>query len=296
MKIFMLLVSMFFISPFLNAKINVVTASMDLKSIAEFVGGDKVNVESIVHGAQDLHFVEPRPSMVMKIKKADIIVKIGLDLDMWMDSLIAASKNKKVSYGEIGYVDASNGIEKLEVPKTKVDSSMGDIHIYGNPHYWLDPLNGKIIAKNILEGLIRISPQDADYFKNNYEEFCKKIDEKMKIWHKKIKDLEGSSIITYHRSWIYFAKRFNLRIPIEIEPKPGIPPSPNHILKVINTIRKENVKIILVDNFYPLKAPKKISIETGAKIVVVPSSVGGDKNVRDYFELFDYIISRLTED
>ena len=296
MKKFFLFVGLFFASSFLNAKINIVTASMDLKSISEFVGGDKVSVESISEGAQDLHFVEPRPSMVMKIKRADMVVKIGLDLDMWMDSLIAASRNKKVMHGEIGFVDCSNGLERLEIPQGKIDGSMGDIHLYGNPHYWLDPLNGKVIAKNIMEGLIRISPENSDYFKKNYEEFCKKIDEKMKIWQSKMGKLSGDKIITYHRSWSYFVKRFNITVPIEIEPKPGIPPNPNHILKIIDLIKKENIKIILVDNFYPLKSVKKIASDTGVKVVVVPSNVGGEKDVKDYFELFDYIISKLTKE
>jgi ABC-type Zn uptake system ZnuABC Zn-binding protein ZnuA len=296
MKKFFLFIALVFASSFLNAKINIVTASMDLKSIAEFVGGDKVSVESISDGAQDLHFVEPRPSMVMKIKRADMVVKIGLDLDMWMDSLIAASRNKKVMHGEIGFVDCSNGLERLEIPQGKIDGSMGDIHLYGNPHYWLDPLNGKVIAKNIIEGLIRISPENSDYFKKNYEEFCKKIDEKMKIWQSKMGKLSGDKIITYHRSWSYFVKRFNITVPIEIEPKPGIPPNPNHILKIIDLIKKENIKIILVDNFYPLKSVKKIASDTGVKVVVVPSNVGGEKDVKDYFELFDYIISKLTKE
>jgi zinc/manganese transport system substrate-binding protein len=296
MKKFFLFVALFFASSFLNAKINIVAASMDLKSIAEFVGGDKVSVESISEGAQDLHFVEPRPSMVMKIKKADMVLKIGLDLDMWMDSLISASRNKKVMYGEVGFVDCSKGIERLEVPQGKIDGSMGDIHLYGNPHYWLDPLNGKIIAKNILDGLVRISPENKDYFKKNYDDFCKKIDEKMKIWQTQMEKLSGKSIITYHRSWSYFAKRFNIKVPIEIEPKPGIPPNPNHILKIIDTIKRENIKIILVDNFYPLKAVNKIAADTGVRVVVVPSNVGGEKEVSNYFELFDYIISKLTKE
>lgn len=292
-KIFLSLSILFF--PILAmAKINVITASQDLKSIAEYIGGNEVNVEALAPGNFDLHMIEPRPSMVFKLKNADMVIKIGLDLDMWMDSLINAAKNEKLFYGKIGYVDASVGIELLQKPQGKIDGSMGDIHVFGNPHYWLNPENGKIIANNIKLGLIRIFPEKKDYFEKNYKEFCEKLDEKMKQWKQKMSKISGQQIITYHNSWVYFAKAFNLKIPANIEPKPGIPPNANHISYLLDLIKKENIKLILVDNFSPLKAAEEISKKTGAKVVVVPSSVNGEKDAKDYFSLFDVIINKIT--
>lgn len=292
-----LLAVLFFLSSItLNAKIKVVASSQDLKNIAEYIGGEEVSVESIADGNYDLHTIEPRPSMVIKIKNADAIIRIGLDLDMWMDSLIAASKNEKVMFSKPGYIDASKGIAVLEKPQGKVDGSMGDIHIFGNPHYWLDPENGKIIAKNIKEGLSRILPQKEKIFEENYINFCKQIDEKMKMWKEELSSLKWNrKMITYHNSWIYFARRFTIEIPMEIEPKPGIPPNPSHISRLIELIKKEDIKVIMIDNFYPLSTGKKLAKETGAKIVIVPSSVNGEKGVDDYFKLFDYIIVHIKK-
>lgn len=277
----------------LAAKINVVTSSWDLKSIVDFVGGDEVSVEALAPKNFDIHYIEPRPGMVIKLKKADMVVKIGLDLDMWMDALINAAKNDKLFYGKIGYVDASVGIKILDKPTGKVDASMGDIHIFGNPHYWLNPENGKIIAKNIKEGLIRIMPQRKDYFEKRYTDFCSKIDEKMTEWKSLLNKIKGENIITYHNSWVYFAQAFNFDIVANIEPKPGIPPNANHISYLVNIIKNKGVRIILVDSFYPLKAVSEISAKTGAKVVIVPSSVYGDEMTVDYFSLFDTIINKI---
>ncbi|MEF3280955.1 MAG: metal ABC transporter substrate-binding protein [Elusimicrobiota bacterium] len=288
------LILFLFYSPLL-AKIKIVTSSWDLKSIAEFVGKDEVDVESLTSGNFDLHMIEPRPSMVFKLKKADMVVKIGLDFDMWLDSLINAARNKKLFYGREGYVDASVGIEILQKPQHRIDGSMGDIHIFGNPHYWLDPENGKIIAKNIKNALLAIKPERKEYFEKNYIEFCNKLDFKINEWKEKMKVLKNRKIITYHNSWVYFAKAFNLDLVANIEPKPGMPPNANHILYLIELIKKENVNIILVDNFYPLKAATEIAKKTSAKVIVLPSSVGGEKETADYISLFDTIIERILQ-
>ncbi len=292
MKKILLILFAFYCSP-LMAKINIITTSQDLKSIVEAVGKEEVNVEALAPSNFDLHIIEPRPSMVFKLKKAHMIVKIGLDLDMWVDSLINAAKNEKLFYGRDGYVDASIGIELMQKPQGKLDASMGDIHLFGNPHYWLDPSNGKIIARNIKDGLIRIKPEKKEYFEKNYIEFCNKLDLKITEWKEKMKRFKDKKIITYHNSWVYFAKAFNLEVIANIEPKPGIPPNANHIAYLFELIRKENINIIIVDNFYPLKAPQHLSKKTGAKVIVVPSSVGGDAKAVDYISLFDTIIEKI---
>jgi len=284
-----------FLNLLYSKQLYVVTTTEDLKSITEFIGKQKVKVESLSYGWQDPHMVEALPSMVVKLAKADMLVKIGLDLDMWVDGLIHASRNKNIVYGAIGYVDTSVGIVRLEVPVGKVDASKGDIHIYGNPHYWLDPENGKIIAKNILEGLCRLSPEDKDYFEKNYEEFVEQLTKKIDYWKQKLKKYEGKNFVSYHKTFSYFAKRFNLNIIATVEPKPGIPPSAAYLKKLVEIINKENVVCILHENFYPLKTSQSIAKQTNKKVIVLPTSVGGVKEVKDYFSLFDYIITKICE-
>ncbi|MEW6608670.1 MAG: metal ABC transporter substrate-binding protein [bacterium] len=276
-------------------KINVVTTTTDLADLVKVVGGDRVEVVSLSRGSQDPHFVEPKPSMVIQLKKADMLVKMGMDLDMWVDGLIAAARNKKIIYGEKGYVDASVNIERLEVPKEKIDGSMGDIHIYGNPHYQTDPASAKPMTKNILEGLCRISNKDCNYFKHNRQEYLKKLDEKIGTWTTMLAKFKGSNIVTYHNSWPYFAKRFGLNVIEHIEPKPGIPPSAAHLSSLIKVMKEKKVKVILVEPYFPLKGCQMVARETGAKILIFPPSVGGVKEVQDFLELFDYNINQLAK-
>ncbi len=276
-------------------KINVVTTTTDLADLVKVVGGERVKVISLSKGNQDPHFVEPKPSMVLELKKADMLVKIGMDLDMWVDGLIAAARNSKIIYGAKGYVDASVGIERLEVPKEKIDGSMGDIHIYGNPHYQTDPASARPMTKNILDGLCRISPQNCQYFKDNRQKYLKKLDEKIDTWTTMMTEFKGSNIVTYHNSWPYFARRFGLNVVEHIEPKPGIPPSPAHLSKLIKVMREKEVKVILIEPYFPLKGCKMVAEKTGAKILIFPPSVGGVKEAGTFLELFDYNINQLVK-
>ena len=276
-------------------KIKIVTTTSDLASLAKEVGKDRVEVDSLSQGTRDPHFIEVRPSMVMKLKDADLVILVGMELDIWVQSLIDASRNSQIRYGESGYLDASVGIEKLEVPFGKIDASMGDVHPYGNPHYWLDPENAKIIASNIARRLSILAPAEKECFQTNLNEFNKKIEEKISFWRKKLFPLKGKEIITYHRSWPYFARRFGITIACEIEPKPGIPPSPAHLADVINKVKDEGIQVILMEVFYDEKPAKFISAETGAKVVMVPNSVGGVKEASDYFSLMDIIVERLAK-
>jgi len=278
-----------------RGKVNVVTTTEDLADLVKVVGGDKINVISLSKGSQDPHYVEPRPSMVIQLKKADMVVRIGMDLDIWADSLIAASRNSKIIYGAVGYVDASVGIEKLEIPTGKIDGSMGDIHIYGNPHYWLDPENAKPITKNILECLVKLSPDDSSYFVKNRDEYLQKLEAKIKKWQEKLKPYRGTKIVTYHNSWPYFANRFGLEIVGFVEPKPGIPPNPSHIVSLIKKMKKEKAKIIIVEPYFSQKAPKTIADETGATIVILLPSVEEKKGIKTFIDLFEYNINLLID-
>ncbi|MFA5137700.1 MAG: metal ABC transporter substrate-binding protein [Elusimicrobiota bacterium] len=277
------------------SKLRVVTTTTDLKWLTEQVGGERVAVESLSSGDQDLHFVEPRPSMALKLKQADVIIKIGLDQDMWADSLIAAARNAKIVYGATGYVDTSVGIERLQIPTSKVDAAMGDIHVFGNPHYWLDPANSAVISKNILDGLTRNSPKDAEVFAENQKRFLAALDAKLKEWDKKAAPLKGLKLVTYHNSWVYFAKRFNMELFGNIEPKPGLPPSPAHLGRLISAMKEGEARVIMAESFYPLKGPKMVAEKTGAKLIVVASSVGGLPEVKTYFDVFEQVLSRLLE-
>ncbi|HBA59252.1 MAG TPA: zinc ABC transporter substrate-binding protein [Elusimicrobia bacterium] len=278
-----------------RAEIKVVTASSDLRYICERVGGAEVKVESLSSGDQDLHMVEPRPSMVFKLKKADMVVRVGLDLDMWMDSLINAAKNGRLFYGQPGYVDASAGVPLLEKPEGKVDASMGDIHIYGNPHYWLDPANSKIMAGNILAGLKRAAPEKAAVFDANYGAFVRELDVKLAGWEARMAKYKGLKVITYHSSWPYFARRFGLDVAGHVEPKPGIPPSASHLDGLMKKMKAENIKVILTESYYPRKGPDFLAGKTGAAVVTAAVSAGGAKDVKTYFDVFDRVIEGLEK-
>jgi len=275
--------------------LRVVTTTTDLADMVKAVGGDKVAVKSLSKGTQDPHLVEPRPSMVMQVKRADMLVRIGMDQDLWAQSLIDAARNSKVMYGGEGYLDVSARIEKLQVPAGRVDMRMGDIHIYGNPHYWLDPANADLILEDITNILCRLFPSEEEYFWQNYRKYTEQIDSAIVEWQRVMQPFTGTKIVTYHNSWIYFATRFNLEIVGYIEPKPGIPPSPSHIASLVETMKNEQVKVIMIEPYYNLRVAETVAARTGVRVLILPSSIGGVKEVNTYLELFDYLISKLSE-
>ncbi len=290
----LVLAGLFFASPGFAA-ISVVAATPDLADIAKQVGGDRVSVYSVAKPNQDLHMIEPRPSDVSRIARADLVVRIGLDLDLWLDALLNAAGNGRVNRGGRGYVDASVGIQRLEVPREQITGASGDIHVYGNPHYWLDPLNGEIISANILEGLKRVSPADANYFERNRNAFLAGLRSAMRGWQEKLSPYQGRKIVIYHDAWPYFVRRFNLKVLGCIEPKPGIPPTASHVASLIEQIKAEKQPVVIADaGFYPDKAAKTIAARTGAEFVVIPSSVGGAKGADNFISLFDHIVDGLV--
>ena len=283
-----------FIPTVFAGKLNVVTANQDLADFVMNIGKDKVNVIALSGGERDPHFVEPMPSMVIKVRNADMVVKIGMDLDMWLQSLIDASRNKKVMYGNPGYVDASAGIVRLEVPQGKVDASMGHIHVFGNPHYLIGPQNVPAVIKNITGGLIRVSPENSDYFKKNSEEYLAKFNTGYEDWKSKMEKFKGVKIVTYHKSWEYFTDCFGLVLEGNLEPKPGIPPSPAHLNSLIAAMKEENVRLIIQETFYSKKTGKMVAGETGAKFIVLPISTGA-MGTKDYISFIDYIVNEISK-
>jgi zinc/manganese transport system substrate-binding protein len=278
-----------------GSKINVVTTLPDLKSITEFIGGDKVDVFAIATGYQNPHFVDPKPSYILKLTKADMFVTVGLDLEVgWVPPLLNSARNLKIQKGSDGYVDASANVPLLQVPSS-VNRAEGDIHIYGNPHYWIDPARGKQIAQVIFQGLIKVSPENQNYFQANLKSFSDNIDTKTKEWISKMMPYKGSKIIAYHNEWCYFEERFGLQIVDFLEPKPGIPPTPGQLAKVIGEIKRDNIKVIISSPYFTTESADLVARQTGAKVVVLATSVGADKSIKNYFDLFDYDINKLVD-
>jgi zinc/manganese transport system substrate-binding protein len=277
-------------------KLNVVTSTTDLAALTEEVGGDKVNVESIAKGYQDPHFVEAKPSFLLKLRQADLLIAVGLQLEIgWLPPLITQSGNPRIQVAATGYLDASQFAEILEIPQGTVTRAEGDVHPLGNPHYWLDPDNGRRIARGIANKLADMDTVDGAFFQQRFQDFEKRLLAAEQKWDAEMKPYRGRKIVTYHRSLPNFAKHFGLDVVGYVEPRPGIPPTPSHTLELIQLMKRENCKIILVEPYFDLKTPQSIARETGAQVVVYLPSVGGVKEVTTYFQLFDYDIALLTK-
>jgi ABC-type Zn uptake system ZnuABC Zn-binding protein ZnuA len=277
-------------------KLRVITTLTDLASLTQEVGGDKVDVEPLARGYQDPHFVEPKPSFLLKLRNADLLVSVGLDLEIgWLPPLITQSGNGKIQPGGNGYLDASQFAEILEIPQGKLTRAEGDVHPLGNPHYWLDPDNGRRIAKGIAAKLGEMDPEDSAYFQQRYQDFAKRLADADRKWQAEMAPYRGRMVVTYHRSWPNFAKHFGLDVEGYIEPRPGIPPTPSHTIELVNLMKRDNIKIQLIEPYFDLKTPNSIASMTGSKVVVMLPSVGGKPEVTDYFKLFDYDIGVLTQ-
>jgi len=275
--------------------LNVIGTTEDLASLAHEVGGDKIKVESMARGYQDPHFVEAKPSFVLKLNKADLLIAVGRELEIgWLPPLINQARNAKLQPGGAGYLDASQSAHILEIPTGQITRAMGDVHPAGNPHYWLEPGNGRLIAQAIPKTLSELDPAHAAYFASRYADFDGRLAAAEKRWDAAMAPYKGAKIVTYHRSWPNFAERFGLNVIGYVEPKPGIPPSPSHTLDLIQEMKRQGVKIILVEPYFDLKTPNSVARETGAQVVVLAPSVGAEKEIVDYFKLFDYDVDKLV--
>src|SRR5947207_5215292 len=277
-------------------KLRVVTTLTDLASLTQEVGGDRIDVEALAKGYQDPHFVEPKPSLMLKLRNADLLISVGLDLEIgWLPPLITPSGNGRIQPGAPGYLDASQFAEILEIPQGKVDRSVGDVHPLCNPHYWLDPDNGRRIAKGIATKLAEMDPGDTAYFQQRDQDFEKRLAEAEKKWGVDMAPYRGRKIVTYHRSWPNFAKHFGLDVVGYIEPRPGIPPTPSHTIELVNLMKRETIKIELIEPYFDVKTPDSIASMTGGKVVVMMPSVGGKTEIPDDFKQLDYEIEILTQ-
>jgi len=277
-------------------KLNVITATTDLAVLTQEVGGDRVNVESMARGYQDPHFVEAKPSFLLKLRQADLLIVVGLQLEIgWLPPLITQSGNARIQPGANGYLDASQFAEILDIPTGQVTRAMGDVHPLGNPHYWLDPDNGRRIAKGIAGKLGEADQANAAYFQERFQDFDKRLTAAEQKWDATMKPYRGRKVVTYHNSFPNFAKHFGLNVIGYVEPRPGIPPTPSHTIELIGLMKKENCKVILVEPYFDLKTPNSVAAQTGGKVVQYLPSVGGEKEVTDYFKLFDYDIDLLSK-
>lgn len=322
-------ITILFSFSFIIAQLNIVTTTTDLAAIAKEVGGIKVKVSSIHTGKQDPHYLTAKPSYIIRVRNADLFIRIGMELEVgWEPLLLKGARNNAIQPGKASFMDVASIIKPLEIPTGPINRSMGDVHPFGNPHYWLDPYNGRIIAKSMAERFGQLDPKNSNFYNANAKHFIRKIDVAMfgenlvnqvaaeKLWVlqqqknleailKKVKTplggwalkmakFKNKKIITYHRSWSYFLNRFHLKTLIELEPKPGISPSSSHLLKVIRLGIAEKPCAILMEPYYNPKVATLVSKKIGVKVLIAPNSVNGNEQVSDYIELFNYLVVQFT--
>src|SRR5690349_14161248 len=252
-------------------KLNVVTSTTDMAALAQEVGGDHINVESIAKGYQDPHFVEAKPSYLLKLRQADLLVVVGLQLEIgWLPPLITQSGNSRIQVGGPGYLDASQFAEILEKPTGEVTRAQGDVHPYGNPHYWLDPENGRRVAKLFRDRFSQLAPADAPTFARNYTAWEARLNTAERGWAGQIAQIRGKPVVAWHTSWRYFAEYNGMNIVGFMEPKPGVPPSPSHLAGLIATMKQTGAKVIVMEPYYDRKTADLVASRIGGRVLVLP--------------------------
>jgi len=276
-------------------RLRVITTIPDLKSLTEAVGGDLVDVDTLARGNQNAHEAEVRPTMMLKLRRADALIENGLGLDAWADVAVQGANNPAINRGARGRIDASRGLSVLDVPGTRVDRSMGDVHPQGNPHYSMDPGLAPIITQNILEGLAALAPENQGAFARNRAEFLQRVADAMTRWTATMEPFRGAKVIVYHPQWIYFLTRFGLIQAGALEDRPGIPASPGHLVRIIQQMKDEHIKVIVVEPWNDQKLAARVAEEAGGKAVVLASMVGGVKGVDSYLAAIDYNVKTMAE-
>jgi ABC-type Zn uptake system ZnuABC Zn-binding protein ZnuA len=280
-----------------QAQLKVVTSTTDLYDIARQVGGNKITATHIGEGYQDPHFIEAKPSFVLQLRNADVWAFVGLDLEIgWMPLLLDGARNPKIRPGGSGYVDASKAIRVLDTPQGNVDRSMGDVHPLGNPHYWLDPENGRRIARMFKAKFTELDAKNAAAYDANERAFEAKLNAAEKGWANDLATIRGKPVVAWHTSWRYFAEYNGMNIVAFMEPKPGVPPSPAHLYTVIQTVKRTGAKAIVMEPFYDRKVADLVAKQTGIKVLLLPPSVGGIRGapVTDYVSLMKYDVAQLA--
>lgn len=283
-------------SPFAAmAQLRVVTSTTDLYDIAKAVGGEKIVAAHIGEGYQDPHFIEAKPSFVLQIQKADVWAFVGLDLEIgWMSLLLDGARNNRIRPGGSGYLDASRAVPVIDVPRGNIDRSQGDVHPLGNPHYWLDPENGRRIARLFLAKFTELDPANTAAYTGNERAFEDRLGAVEKSWQGDLAAIRGKPVVVWHTSWRYFAEYTGMNIVAYMEPKPGVPPSPSHLVSVVRAIKQSGAKVIAMEPFYDNKVADFVARETGATVLVLAPSVGGLPGITDYLQLMKTDIAQLA--
>ena len=277
-----------------QAKLNVVATLPDFGSLAREIGGDKVNVTVMAKPTEDPHFVDARPSFVVQLRTADVLIEGGAELEIgWLPPLLQNARNPKIETGKPGRVIASQGIRLMNVP-ANVTRAAGDVHALGNPHFMTDPIIAKAVAQHIAQSFSAVDAANAAAYDANYKKFEATINTKLQEWGTAMLPFKGQNVVAYHDSWVYFAHRFGLNIDIFLEPKPGIPPSPSHLVEVIAQMRAQKIKAIIVEPFHDRKIAEKVASATGAKVVEFSQFPGGLPGTDTYVKLIDTLVSRLA--
>ena len=278
-----------------QAKLNVVCTTPDIASIVEAVGGTQVKITTLARPTEDPHFVDAKPSFIVKLNRADVLVDGGAELEIgWLPPLLQGARNEKIQSGQPGRILANQGITMLEVPTT-LDRSLGDIHAAGNPHFLVDPDNAKIVAHHIAEAFCALDAADCATYQANLKNFLAAVDAKMVEWEKQLAPFKGQHVVAYHNSWVYFAKRFGLNVDLFLEPKPGIPPSPAHLAFVIGKMKEEKARVIIVDPYLNRRTAETVARDTNATVVDVAQFPGAIKGTEGgYIALMDYLVNSLS--
>lgn len=276
--------------------LRVVTTTTDLADLARVVGGERVEVRALAFGEQDPHFVEPRPSLILELRRADLYAQIGLDLEVgWAPLLLDQSRNPRIQPGGPGHLDLSAFVDVLDVPTRRVTRAEGDIHPFGNPHYWLAPANGRRMAEAFARRLSELDPGGSEIYAGNVADFMERLDELEEGWLRMLAPHRATPIVAYHASWRYFAAFAGMEILGFVEPLPGIPPAPRHLAELVDRIDQASAPVIIVDPFYDLRVPETVARRSGADVLVLPSSVGGVPGVDSYLNLLDHNVRRLVD-
>lgn len=277
-----------------HAKLNVVATLPDFGSLAREIGGDKVEVITLAKPTEDPHFVDARPSFVVSLRNADVLIDGGAELEIgWLPPLLQNARNPKLEVGQPGRVQASGGIRLMNVP-TNVTRAAGDVHALGNPHFMTDPIIAKAVAQHIAQSFATVDAANAGYYAANYKKFEATINAKLQEWGTTMLPFKGQSVVAYHDSWPYFAHRFGLNIDVFLEPKPGIPPSPSHLAEVIAQMKAQHIKAVIVEPFHDRKVAERAASATGAKVVDFAQYPGALPDTDTYVKLIDTLISRLA--
>jgi zinc/manganese transport system substrate-binding protein len=278
-----------------QAKLNVVVTTPDLGSVAAEIGGDRIELTTLMRPTEDPHFVEAKPSFIAKLARADVLIEGGAELETgWLAALLQRAGNPKIATGKPGRVLANQGVKMLEIPAT-LDRSQGDVHASGNPHFMMDPENARIAARHFAEAFSVLDASSAEAYQSNLKKFNECIDERLPAWQKILAPCQGQSVVGYHRSWPYFARRFGLKIDVFLEPKPGLPPTPAHLAEVIGKIKEANIRLIIVDRYLDRRTADSVAQRTGAAVLEVSQYPGAIKGVEPtYVALVDYLVNSIA--